>query len=185
MLAVNGDDPGTSVGGPPHHERSGHDERLLVGQGHDLAGLDRRPRAPEPRRPHDGRDDPVDGVIGHEFVKPLWPDRQAGASGQSAASDLCRSLGIGHDQPAGPQSAGLLEERPDARVGCQQKGRQPTVRGLDHVDRALANAAGRTEHRHTHAISLALDRARSSETVRGVAVGWRHDGQSGRKNGAP
>ena len=57
VLAVDGQDPRAPRAGQLHDQRAGDDERLLVGQGDGLAGLERRPgpvAAPPPRRSRSG-----------------------------------------------------------------------------------------------------------------------------------
>jgi hypothetical protein len=61
-------------------------------------------------------------------------------------------------------------------VGGKQKRLEPATRGLDHVDRALANAAGRSEYRNPQVLSATLGIGRSWPNVREIAGGGRHGG---------
>jgi hypothetical protein len=110
VFAVDRDHPGSGLGGPPHHQRAGHHERLLVGQGDGLARFYRRPGASQPGRPRDRRYDPVNGGIGQKLVEGLGARGEAGPGRQRGGRDLGGGGRVGHHQPAGPELAGLVKE---------------------------------------------------------------------------
>ena len=161
MLAVDRENGGAGPAGQPHDQRAGHHERFLVGQGDRLARLDRRPSTPQAGGTDDRRDHPIDGGVGDEFVEGIGSDGQSGARGQGTHADLGRRGCIDHDDPCWPQAMRLLDQGANAAVGGEQPGGEAAARRRHDIQRAGADAAGRTEHRH----------AEGRAVSRGVAVG--------------
>ena len=94
------------AGGPLHHQRPGHHEGFLVGEGHGLAGLDGGPGARAGRRPPRSPR-PPGRSRGRPRARRGPPGRRPGAcppegSGLRSAA-ACR---VGDDHPAGPQPLG-------------------------------------------------------------------------------
>ena len=110
--------------GQVHHQRAGDDQRLLVGQGDDLARLQRRPGPAQAGRADDRAEDPVGlGVLDHPDQpvgprqRPRPPSRAAGRRREAAASGSVRVMKRGRNAWACSTSASPLEWalRPRAR----------------------------------------------------------------------
>ena len=125
MLAVDRHDPAAGPFGQPHRQRPRHHERLFVGKGHGLPGLERRPRAPQPRCAHDRRHDTVDLRRLDEIIEGVRADRQPRAFRERPGANLGRRGGIDDDHPSGTAGLCLLHEQPRAAMRGEQKGGKP------------------------------------------------------------
>ena len=187
VFAVDGQDRGPAPCRQRHHERPGHHERFLVGQGHRLAGLNRRPGAPQAGGTHDRRDHPVDGRIANEVVECFRPDGEPRACRKRPRIDVGGRLLVDHNHPSGPHATGLFEQGRGAAVGCEQPSAEPTGGGFDHVERAAADAPRRPEDGHAERSAafagLGTGCCRHGRSPRGGIVHVGREGGSGKTAG--
>ncbi len=86
MLTVDRHERAATAGDGLAHQRAGHDERLLVGKGHALAGRERGERGVEARGTDDGIEHHVDVRV-HRSL-----DERRGAQRPSVARVARRAL---------------------------------------------------------------------------------------------
>ena len=154
VLAVDRQDACPGLLRQTHHQRPGHHERFLVGQGHHLARLHGRPGAREARRANNRRHNPVHLRLLHQIVERLRTDCQAGACREGGGPDRGGGLPIDHHQMARPAGMRLLQQEFRAAMGRQEVGREPPLRGCDHLQRAAPHAPGRSQHSHLQRTGL-------------------------------
>ena len=128
-------------------QRAADHQAFLVGQGHRLAGLQRRPGAsaarrcrrwPRPRCPSSGR---ARRSRAHRPRARTFAPRRPAASTNLAA---VRHLAIGHDDPLRPHALGLLYEQFRAAIGTLARSSSPSKARSPPA--CSADAPGRAEH---------------------------------------
>ncbi len=142
--------------GGRRHQAARHNERLLVGDGHGLAGLDGGHGGQEPRAAHDGREDDVGLDVARQGDEPA-----------RAAQDLRTRM---PERPRHDVHGALVRQREGARpvlpaqLGHQLRAGSPRGESfdaelsrvvIDELERATAHRAGRPKHRQSfHALHV-------------------------------
>ena len=141
MLGVDGGDPGAARLRERHHELAADDEALLVGEGELDALAEGDDRRAEAGRADDRVEHDVGlGARGSGSRIPSSPPRTSPLQPESRA-DVGGPV-VGERDAADTRRAGLLDQPLPAAVGAQAA--DPQIGGaLDHVDRLLADRAGR------------------------------------------
>lgn len=156
MLAIDRQQNGTAVTQRLHEQGTGHDQRLLVGQQHPLAGLHRRERRLQPCRPDDGGHYHVHLRVRCHFAQPTFAVQHASADaiGMQLILQYPRLRLITNDRIAWS----VLEAERTQLGKPTEAGQGENIVAIrmagDDIERAQADRAGRAQYgdlqRSTH-----------------------------------
>ena len=120
VLAVNGQDGGVVLRGQVANQLASHHQRLLVGQGNGLVGLDGMDGGRQTGEAYHGRQHDVDGAGLHDLVQSLRTGihLHVGQVAHQPLQLVVASL-VGNDNGGGFETVGLLSQQFYAVVGCQ------------------------------------------------------------------
>ena len=153
VLAVDGHDLRPGPPGRGHHQRAGDHQRLLIRQGHSLAGLHGGERAVQAGGADDGAQHRVRVRVGGDLLQRLHAEPQFAAGGEGGAVD-CRS------RPTSSASTAMLHRRAcgtappvpaNERFAARARGIEFRPGG-EHVAGARADRPRRTEDHHARDI---------------------------------
>jgi hypothetical protein len=150
VLRIDRQQLGTTGRDGIHEQPPGHHQRLLVGEQDAPTGTRRGQRRQQARRADDGRDHdlgPVDCRGGNQAIH-AGEDLGRTLRGDQLTGQLGRGAGVGHRRHAWPQANAQRGHAGHVAVGGQRLDLVTLGVALQHIERAGADRAGRTEQCH-------------------------------------
>ena len=112
-----------AAAGQVHDQRTGDDQRLLVGQGDGLAGLERRPGPAQADRPHDRAQDPVGLRVLDHPDDPVPPGQHLDFGPAELDPKPLVAFDVGHGDESGPDA--IEPARRGRASSCARSGPRP------------------------------------------------------------
>ena len=181
MLAVDWKHGGAMLTHGVHEERAGHDQRLLVGQQHALAGAHSSERRAQPCCADDGRHHGIAVGVARNFFQCLAAETDLDAGGLCAelVTQCIRRDRRTKHRHLRAKLAAEQRELVGLRVGGQRKNAVLVGMTAHHVERAVANGAGGAKNGQTHHVrtpqeisSAASGNTGSSASIRSSTPPW-------------
>ena len=140
VLRVHRYDIHPAAVGLVHDQLAGADQRLLIGKGDALTGMDGRQRGTQTHDTHHCRDHRIRGRQRGRFHQALHAGGHPDGGIRQRKAQLFRRLGVHHDRKLGLELAALRFHPGHVPVGRQRH--RAKAAGGNHVQRLTANGAG-------------------------------------------